>query len=76
MILFLIMLLYLIHSVSAHCPQGELYAGSLFINRILGWDLYLSTVLILLITAVYTIGGTVTLGECSHTHRLICYVVL
>jgi len=35
----------------------EVYAGSIFINQILGWDVYLSTVLLLAITAIYTIGG-------------------
>lgn len=35
----------------------EIYAGSIFINQILGWDVYLSTVLLLMITAIYTIGG-------------------
>ena len=35
-----------------------MYAGSLFVNQILGWDVYSSTILILAVTAVYTIGGT------------------
>ena len=39
------------------CFQAEVYAGSLFVNQILGWDVYLSTALILAVTAVYTIGG-------------------
>jgi Na+(H+)/acetate symporter ActP len=37
--------------------QGEMYAGSLFVEELLGWDMYLSSVVILAITAVYTIGG-------------------
>lgn len=34
-----------------------MYAGSLFVEQLLGWDMYLSSVVILAITAVYTIGG-------------------
>ncbi len=34
-----------------------MYAGGLFIQQIFEWDLYLSVVLILAITAVYTIIG-------------------
>ena len=34
-----------------------MYAGSLFVNQILGWNVYASTCLILAVTAVYTIGG-------------------
>jgi len=37
--------------------SAEVYAGALFIQQILGWNLYLSVVLILCITAIYTIGG-------------------
>lgn len=37
--------------------SAEIYAGALFIQQILGWNLYLSIVLILAITAIYTIGG-------------------
>lgn len=37
--------------------SGELYAGSLFMEQLLGWDIYLSTIVILIITAIYTIGG-------------------
>jgi len=37
--------------------SGEIYAGSLFMQQLLGWDIYLSTCVILGITAVYTLGG-------------------
>lgn len=37
--------------------SAEIYAGALFIQQILGWNLYLSMILILGITAIYTIGG-------------------
>ncbi|KAK2505585.1 hypothetical protein MC885_014363 [Smutsia gigantea] len=35
----------------------DLYAGALFVHVCLGWNFYLSTVLMLAITAVYTIAG-------------------
>lgn len=45
------------------CPWGfflfqvDIFAGALFIQVALGWNLYLSTVLLLAVTAVYTIVG-------------------
>lgn len=39
--------------------QIDLYAGALFVHICLGWNFYLSTVLMLVITALYTIAGTV-----------------
>ncbi|XP_026539002.1 sodium/glucose cotransporter 5 [Notechis scutatus] len=38
----------------------DLYSGALFIQICLGWDLYLSTLLMLGVTAVYTIAGGLT----------------
>ncbi|XP_048350776.1 sodium/glucose cotransporter 5 [Sphaerodactylus townsendi] len=35
----------------------DLYSGALFVQVCLGWNLYLSTVLMLAITAIYTIAG-------------------
>lgn len=37
--------------------QTDLYSGALFIQICLGWNLYLSTLLMLAVTAVYTIAG-------------------
>lgn len=37
--------------------QTDLYSGALFVQVCLGWDLYLSTVLMLLVTGLYTIAG-------------------
>lgn len=48
------------HSCSEPCglsPQIDLYAGALFVHMCLGWNFYLSTILILAITALYTIAG-------------------
>ncbi|XP_012871963.1 PREDICTED: sodium/glucose cotransporter 5 [Dipodomys ordii] len=35
----------------------DLYAGALFVHICLGWNFYLSTILTLIITALYTIAG-------------------
>lgn len=37
--------------------QTDIFSGALFIQIALGWDLYLSTVILLVVTAVYTIAG-------------------
>lgn len=37
--------------------QTDIFSGALFIQMALGWDLYLSTVVLLVVTAVYTIAG-------------------
>lgn len=42
--------------------QIDLYAGALFVHICLGWNFYLSTVLMLVITALYTIAGTGSIG--------------
>uniref|UniRef100_A0A8C5A419 Sodium/mannose cotransporter SLC5A10 n=1 Tax=Gadus morhua TaxID=8049 RepID=A0A8C5A419_GADMO len=35
----------------------DLYSGALFVQVCLGWNLYLSTILMLVVTALYTIAG-------------------
>ncbi|KAK0140828.1 Sodium/glucose cotransporter 5 [Merluccius polli] len=37
--------------------QTDLYSGALFVQVCLGWNLYLSTILMLVVTALYTIAG-------------------
>ena len=37
--------------------QAEIFAGAIFIEVLLGWNIYAATVAILAITAIYTIGG-------------------
>nr|XP_039266409.1 sodium/glucose cotransporter 4-like [Styela clava] len=46
------MLLYILTKVSA-----DLYSGAIFIQEALGWNIYLSMVLLLLITGLYTVTG-------------------
>lgn len=37
--------------------QVDLYAGAIFIHEALKWQLYPSVIILLAITAIYTIGG-------------------
>ena len=54
-----------------------MYAGSLFIEQLLGWNVYLSSILILLITAIYTIGGEpYVITSCTHVIVEGVHVVL
>ncbi|XP_071849496.1 sodium/glucose cotransporter 4-like isoform X2 [Apostichopus japonicus] len=52
----------------------EMYAGALFIQQTLGWNLYISTVALLLLTAVYTITGG--LSAVIYTDVLHCFFLL
>ncbi|KAG2464462.1 SC5A9 protein, partial [Polypterus senegalus] len=40
----------------------DIFSGALFIQVSLGWDLYVSTVLLLVVTAIYTIAGFEKVG--------------
>ncbi len=47
--------------------QAQMYAGSLFIQQMLGWNIYASTAVILAITAIYTLGGKGLKVACRDT---------
>ncbi|KAJ8408462.1 hypothetical protein AAFF_G00258760 [Aldrovandia affinis] len=49
------LILYIFTKIST-----DIFSGALFIQVSLGWDLYLSTVLLLAVTAVFTIAGGLT----------------
>ncbi|CAO2588498.1 Sodium/glucose cotransporter 4 [Lemmus lemmus] len=46
------LILYIFTKIST-----DIFSGAIFIQMSLGWNLYLSTVILLLVTAVYTIAG-------------------
>nr|WLN44351.1 AAT11 [Sinonovacula rivularis] len=46
---------YVLHNISA-----EIYSGAIFMQQLLGWNMYLCVALILAVTAVYTITGGLT----------------
>ncbi|XP_073936294.1 sodium/glucose cotransporter 4 isoform X1 [Castor canadensis] len=49
------LILYIFTKIST-----DIFSGALFIQMALGWNLYLSTVILLVVTAVYTIAGGLT----------------
>ncbi|XP_029087106.1 sodium/glucose cotransporter 4 isoform X1 [Monodon monoceros] len=49
------LILYIFTKIST-----DIFSGALFIQMALGWNLYLSTVILLVVTAVYTITGGLT----------------
>ena len=54
---------------ASFCLQIDLYAGALFVHICLGWNFYLSTIIMLAITALYTIAGAAP-GDMQETGRL------
>lgn len=46
-------------SVWMACAQVDMYAGAVFIQQALGWNLYLAVILLLVITALYTVAGEI-----------------
>lgn len=49
------------NKVNHNCSvQTDIFSGALFIQVSLGWDLYVSTVVLLAVTALYTIVGNKT----------------
>ncbi|KAK7496560.1 hypothetical protein BaRGS_00012212 [Batillaria attramentaria] len=36
---------------------GEIYSGAIFMQQLLGWNLYLCVIVILAVTAIYTVAG-------------------
>ncbi|XP_051027096.1 sodium/glucose cotransporter 4 [Acomys russatus] len=49
------LMLYIFTKIST-----DIFSGAIFIQMALGWNLYLSTVILLAVTAVYTIAGGLT----------------
>ena len=39
------------------CVEVDVYAGGVFIQQATGWNLYLSMIPLLILTALYTIAG-------------------
>nr|XP_020469956.1 sodium/glucose cotransporter 5 isoform X1 [Monopterus albus] len=48
----------------------DLYSGALFVQVCLGWNLYLSTVLMLVVTALYTIAAFNKIGGYGNLERV------
>ncbi|XDV53995.1 hypothetical protein PO909_022376 [Leuciscus waleckii] len=48
--------------------SGDMFAGGIFINQALGLNIYLAVIILLLITALYTVTGTVEPDKCCTAH--------
>ncbi|WAQ99187.1 SC5A9-like protein [Mya arenaria] len=48
---------YILHNISA-----EIYSGAIFMQALLGWNIYLCVIVILAVTAVYTIAALIDVG--------------
>lgn len=64
------LILYIFTKISA-----DIFSGALFIQIALGWDLYLSTALLLVVTAIYTIAGGLTAVIYTDTLQTVIMVV-
>ena len=40
-----------------HCVQVEMYAGAVFVQILFGWNMYVSGVLVLAFSALFTMTG-------------------
>ena len=54
--------------------QSDLFSGAIFIQTALGWNLYLSIVVLLVITGLYTITGG--LAAVIYTDTVQTFVML
>ncbi|PIO23916.1 hypothetical protein AB205_0214580 [Aquarana catesbeiana] len=64
------LLLYILTKIST-----DIYAGALFIQVALGWDIYLSTILLVVVTAIFTIAVIVPNTTC-HLPRSDAFHIL
>ena len=48
--------------------QVDMYAGTIFIQQAVGWDLYTGVLVLLAISAIYTISGNIII----HTKLKYC----
>lgn len=48
------------------CWQVDMYAGTIFIQQAIGLDIYVGVVILLAISAVYTVSGTTTPSQGIH----------
>ena len=52
--------------------QVDMYAGTIFIQQAVGWDLYTGVLVLLAISAIYTISGNIII----HTKLKYCNSLL
>ncbi|KAM4722925.1 sodium/glucose cotransporter 4 [Rhinophrynus dorsalis] len=64
------LILYIFTKIST-----DIYSGALFIQVSLGWDIYLSTVILLVVTAIYTVAGGLTAVIYTDTLQTVIMVI-
>ncbi|MEE6495458.1 hypothetical protein FKM82_002058 [Ascaphus truei] len=64
------LILYIFTKIST-----DIFSGALFIQVSLGWNIYLSTVILLIVTAIYTVAGGLTAVIYTDTLQTIIIVV-
>ncbi|XP_063283852.1 sodium/glucose cotransporter 4 [Pelobates fuscus] len=64
------LILYIFTKIST-----DIYSGALFIQVSLGWNIYLSTVLLLSVTAIYTVAGGLTAVIYTDTLQTVIMVI-
>ncbi|XP_075040121.1 sodium/glucose cotransporter 4 [Mixophyes fleayi] len=64
------LILYIFTKIST-----DIYSGALFIQVSLGWNIYLSTVILLVVTAIYTVAGGLTAVIYTDTLQTVIMVV-
>ncbi|XP_068098155.1 sodium/glucose cotransporter 4-like [Hyperolius riggenbachi] len=64
------LILYIFTKIST-----DIYSGALFIKVSLGWNIYLSTVILLIVTAIYTVAGGLTAVIYTDTVQTVIMVV-
>ena len=70
-----------------HCLfdfQADIYAGAIFIQQAVGWNMYVGIVALLVITAIYTVSGinyilctinlAIDLYGSAHQHQISSFV--
>ena len=55
--------------------QADLYAGAIFIEQALGWDLYGAIILLLAIAALFTIAGK-TCRNAAHVYLCVLHTTV
>ncbi|XP_053325141.1 sodium/glucose cotransporter 4 [Spea bombifrons] len=64
------LILYIFTKIST-----DIYSGALFIQVSLGWNIYLSTVLLLVVTAIYTVAGGLAAVIYTDTLQTVIMVI-
>ncbi|XP_044156719.1 sodium/glucose cotransporter 4-like [Bufo gargarizans] len=64
------LILYIFTKIST-----DIYSGALFIQVSLGWNIYMATVILLIVTAIYTVAGGLTAVIYTDTLQTIIMVV-